>query len=219
MERRGGRAGLRAIELDHNHSRARRWYGRFLGHMGRHAEAAEQIQKAIQLDPLSTATRDSAAMEWFYSRQYDRMIEEANKIRELDPLDLRVYEHLTVAYLFSGRSADARSAAQQGLALVPESPLFAILSAIVHERTGRRREASEMLQRIEKMAAGTHVPPVFLAVACTQLNRPEEALRWLERGLRTRDPYMMILNSSPWFDPLRGDQRFHNLLRRVGFSP
>ena len=46
----------------------------------------------------------------------------------------------------------------------------------------------------------------------------DEAFAWLERGYRERDPFMMHPEeSSPFFDPLRSDPRFQDLLRRIGF--
>ena len=104
---------LRAIEIDPNHAQARYWYGRFLGTMGRYQEATAQIERALQLDPLSNAVLDSAAMQAFFLRRFDKMIEHANRILELEPNDYRAYEHLTVAYLFTGRLPEALSAAQR----------------------------------------------------------------------------------------------------------
>ncbi len=44
-----------------------------------------------------------------------------------------------------------------------------------------------------------------------------EAFAWLERGYRERDPLMTVLDLHPFFDPLRSDPRFQDLLRRIGF--
>lgn len=50
----GGERGLkRAIELDPNNAMARQWYGSWLGMLRRSAQALDEIQAALQLDPLS----------------------------------------------------------------------------------------------------------------------------------------------------------------------
>jgi len=46
---------------------------------------------------------------------------------------------------------------------------------------------------------------------------PAEVANWLERGLEQRDPKMVFLKVEPKWDNLRSDQRFADLLRRVGF--
>lgn len=207
----------RAIELDPNSSQARYWYGRFLGTMGRHAEANEQMKRALSLDPLSISAHDYAAMQWFNSRQFARMIEQANRIQELDARDYRSYEHLTVAYLHLGRYEQAYAAAQQGLAVLPDEPLFVLFLAIVQNRMGRAREAEETLRRLERMNQQARVPDVFLAIGSAQLDKKDRALKQLEGGFRSRDPYMVLLKVIPWFDPLRDDPRFQDLLRRMNF--
>lgn len=207
----------RAIQLDPSHSQARYWYGRFLGTMGRHQEASDQMQRALVLDPLTTTVHDAAAMQWFYSHQFDKMIEQANKILELDSRDYRAYEHLAVAYLFTKRFEQAHSAAQQGLALLPREPLFIMLLAIAQDRLGRTRESAEMLGELERMSRESYVPHVFQAVAYSQLGKKEQALKWLQVGYRNRDPYMVMLKVLPWFDPIRSDALFQDLLRRMNF--
>ncbi len=46
---------------------------------------------------------------------------------------------------------------------------------------------------------------------------PAEVASWLERGLEQRDPKMVFLKVEPKWNNLRSDQRFADLLRRVGF--
>lgn len=50
----------RAIELNPSHAHARHWYGEMLIHLGRFAEAREEISRAGQLDPLSPAVVGAA---------------------------------------------------------------------------------------------------------------------------------------------------------------
>jgi TolB-like protein/DNA-binding winged helix-turn-helix (wHTH) protein/Tfp pilus assembly protein PilF len=208
---------LRAVRLDPNNSRARRRYGRFLGTMGRHSEASDQMDRALVLDPLSTSTHADAAVQWFHSRRFPRMIEEANKIRELDPRDNRAYEHTAIAYLHTGQHEAARAAAKHGRALSPREPLFVLLAAIAEARLGRHREAADTLGVLEAMSRETYVPPLFLAVAYEHLGRRDQALEKLEDAYDAHDPYLVLLRTSPWFDPLHGDQRFEDLLRRMKF--
>lgn len=42
-----------------------------------------------------------------------------------------------------------------------------------------------------------------------------EAFRWLERAYNERSVWMAFLKVQPWFDPLRSDPRFEDLLRRM----
>ncbi len=206
-----------AIALDPNNSRARRRYARFLGTMDRHSEASAQMDRALALDPLSTTTHADAAVEWFHSRQFARIIQEANKIRELDVRDSRAYEHLSIAYLYTGREEEGLAAAQQGRALAPGEPLFVMLAAIAERRLGRHDEADDTLAILEGIRRQTYVPPVFLAVTYAQLGRSSQALEQLEAAYDSRDPYLVLVRTSPWFDPLRSHPQFGDLLGRMKF--
>jgi len=44
----------------------------------------------------------------------------------------------------------------------------------------------------------------------------DSAFALLEKGIEERDVWMVWLKVEPRFDPLRGDERFRGLLRRVG---
>lgn len=209
----------RAIALDPNHAQARYWYGRFLGTMGRHQEATGQIEQALLLDPLSIAVLDSAAMQSFFSRRFDKMVEHANRILELDPNDYRGYEHLTVAHLFAGRFQQAYSAAQRGLELLPREPLFVLFQGIVQAHMGRQSEAEATLRGLERMNREGYVPVVFRAIGFAQSGRKEQALSLLHSAYRDRDPYMVMIKAIPWFDPIRSDPRFQELLRQMNFPP
>ena len=47
------------------------------------------------------------------------------------------------------------------------------------------------------------------------LGNTDEAFRWLEQGLNERDYSTVVLKAHPDFEPLRGDPRFLQLLRRM----
>jgi hypothetical protein len=44
----------------------------------------------------------------------------------------------------------------------------------------------------------------------------DRAFEWLEKAYQERSPNLINLKVHPSFDPIRSDQRFANLLRKVG---
>ena len=48
------------------------------------------------------------------------------------------------------------------------------------------------------------------------LQENDEAFAWLQRAFEQRSLWLGYLNVEPQLDPLRSDQRFQALLRRVG---
>jgi hypothetical protein len=44
-------------------------------------------------------------------------------------------------------------------------------------------------------------------------------MKLLEQSYRERDCLLVLLKAQEWWDPLRGDARFADLLRRIGIPP
>jgi len=53
-------------------------------------------------------------------------------------------------------------------------------------------------------------------MACVRIGDKQCAFEWLEKGFQERDDIMINLKVEPAFDPLRGEPRFQDIVRRVG---
>jgi len=51
-----------------------------------------------------------------------------------------------------------------------------------------------------------------------QVGEKDKAFEWLEKAYVERADGLSLLKVDPWFDPLRSDPRFTDLMRRVGFQ-
>jgi hypothetical protein len=61
------------------------------------------------------------------------------------------------------------------------------------------------------------VPPSYLAIIYAGLDEKDQAFLWLERAYEERSvPYDLKVN--PWWDNLRSDPRFTDLLQRMGLT-
>lgn len=83
-------------------------------------------------------------------------------------------------------------------------------------RANRRPEAVKILRQLERWSGEGLASAFDLASLHIALSEPEKALAWLERGYVKRDQWLIELQAWPWFDSLRSDARFQDLLRRIG---
>jgi TolB-like protein/DNA-binding winged helix-turn-helix (wHTH) protein/Tfp pilus assembly protein PilF len=213
------RAFARAIALDPGDATARRWHALYLSAMGRHATAAEEVQRAIELDPVSISAFDAAGAVWSNARRFDLVLEQARRIAELAPGDPRGFLHFAVGYLHHGRFADAIASLEKGMDAVGRAPAFLCVLAVAQHRAGRTDDALRTLAEIDQLAAKGYVPEVFLAVAYLWLRDHDAAIARLERAFEERDPYLVVAKVAPWFDPVRSDRRFQALMQRMNFPP
>jgi DNA-binding winged helix-turn-helix (wHTH) protein len=75
----------RAIELNPNYATAHHWYAEHLMYLGRFDEALRESEKARQLDPLSLIIAADYAAILYFSRQYDRAIEQFHAVLRKNP--------------------------------------------------------------------------------------------------------------------------------------
>jgi TolB-like protein/DNA-binding winged helix-turn-helix (wHTH) protein/Flp pilus assembly protein TadD len=211
------RAFVRALDLNPNHTRARRWYGQYLAAMGRSAEAERQVQRVMELDPVSLAAHGSAAQVWLHTKHVDRLLDQGRRILELNAHVPLGYEHIASAHVLRGDHAAALTAVERGLALSARDPLFVTFLGVVQGAMGRSAAAQAALSELRDVAGRRFVPPFLLAMGHLSAGDRDGALTWLERGYEQRDLYLVFLKASPWMDPLRAEARFQALLQRMRF--
>jgi TolB-like protein/DNA-binding winged helix-turn-helix (wHTH) protein/Tfp pilus assembly protein PilF len=209
----------RATELDPSDAWTRRWHALYLSAMGRNAAAIEEIQRAIELDPVSVSAFDAAGAVWFNARRFDKVIEQGRRIAELSPQDPRAYAHMTIGHLFQGDLVQAVDMAQKGVAATARNPAFLAMLAGTLQRAGRVDEAHAILAELNQVADKGYVPDFFLAMAHLWLDKRDDAVRLLQRGYERRDGYLVYLSVTPWADALRGHPPYEDLLRRMNFPP
>jgi DNA-binding winged helix-turn-helix (wHTH) protein/Tfp pilus assembly protein PilF len=211
------RAFQSALALDGRHSRALRWYGLFLSAMGRHDEAIEHVEAAIAIDPLAIVNHDAAATIQFAARDYEASTRIGRAISELDGFDVRAYEHQGLGLVQLGQAPAALALAERGLSITGPSVVLELIRTLSLARMGQRDAAIAASARMEQGTGSAEVSAVFSAIALAALGVHDRAIEELERAYAGRDPYLVLLRGSPWFDPLREDSRFQRLYARMHF--
>jgi tetratricopeptide (TPR) repeat protein len=89
------------LERNPKHARARLAYGSFLGDTGKDFEAAEQWEKARELDPKNPAVWNNLANHYGHRGPVKRAFEYYTKAIELDPNEAVYFQNFaTTVYLF-----------------------------------------------------------------------------------------------------------------------
>jgi eukaryotic-like serine/threonine-protein kinase len=214
---------LRAIELNPNLPQAFRGYAQYLGVMGRHAEAIAQANRARELAPLSPLTTGQAASRLYAARRYDEAIEVWKKNAELNPDSPMPRYWLGNVYaakeMYREAIAEYREAIRRHSG---EAATIEALIGVIYAKTGERRLAEEILQKVKMAPSDTSPSPLAafydrsLALLYDALGLRDEALAQLEKAYAERNPNLPLAATDPAFDNLRSDQRFQDLLRRMG---
>ena len=206
-----------AIGLDPNYATAHQWYGEFLALQGRFDEGLAEIERARQLDPLSLIVASDRAVILYYARQYDRSIEQFDAVLARDPEFPRVRVAI-LSLVEKGRFEEALAVIAKWR-LPEDKPWNLACLAYVYTRSGRRAEAQRSLAELERTNRPRNLDLGPLISAYIALGQKQEALDLLERAYNMRWPGLTNLKVNPYYDPLRGDPRFQDLLRRLRLAP
>jgi TolB-like protein/DNA-binding winged helix-turn-helix (wHTH) protein/tetratricopeptide (TPR) repeat protein len=208
----------RAIELSPSDAGANAGLADWLLCQGRTAEALASARRAQELDPLAF---DNTQVGWilFQARRYDEAILQLQGVLAVKPNSPSALWDLGFALIGAGRFDEAIATLEKAASLSDRSP--AVLGVLVraYASAGRRAEALRLLKELHWRRQSGYVPTGAFLNAYLGLGDREEAFVWLERAAEERSNIMQFLTVHPFFDPLRGDPRFAEFLRRANFSP
>jgi len=208
----------RAIELNASYPTAHSWYGEYLMAQGRFDRAQEEMTRAYQLDALSPVLNLALGYRFYYAHQYEQAIEQCQKALAMDPNFAPAHVYLGRAYqqkpAFPEAIAEFRKALEISEGDTNELAALGQAYAVSH----REGEARTILNQLKERSQQTYVQPMWIAVIHLGLGEKDQAFDWMQRAYDDRSAWLVYLKVDPLFDPLRGDARLADLLRRVGLA-
>ena len=210
----------RALDLNPGYARAHDLYGMFLTIMGRHEEAIAEGKRAQELDPLSVLFNVRAGEWYYYARQYDKAIEEYRKVLEFDPSSSYAHWALGKAYVQKRMHEEAIAEFRKiprGQDDFHAGVLRAFALGYAYGMAGKRDEERNVLEEMLERSKRHYVHPAHIAYVYISLGEKDKAFEWLEKAYEERGGYLDLLKVDPWYDPLRSDPRFQELVRRMNF--
>ncbi len=207
----------KSIALDPGYSMAYRMSGIVMSHMGRHVEAAAAMRRLRELDPLVPVNQALSSQVAFAARNFAAALQFAKQAIVVDPEFWIGHLQLAQACEQSGENELALDALNAAGRFCDGNSKVLSLRGYLFAKTGRKKEALDVLHTLESIAREKFVPPYAMALIHTGLNQHQESMEWLERALDARDVHLVFLTIDPKWDSLRNDARFASLLKRTRF--
>ena len=209
----------RAMELDPDSPYGLVFRGWLRMAQGRLPAAQADMQRAVDEFPSDELNLWSLGLSFYFAGQYDAAIEQYRRAIAVEPRSYWVHLSLGWAHERQGRVAEAIEELELTRRLL-DTPQ--VVAALVHAlaAAGRRVEAQATMTSLLEYAKRKYVSPYDLATACAGLGDRTETLAWLEKAYEDRSGWLALwLKIDPTFDSLRADDRFRDLLTRVGHAP
>lgn len=216
---------LRALDLNPNDAYAHLFYSNsYLSPLGRHAEAIDEMQKAVAIDPFSAPVQSFLGRTYIWARQYGKAQAQFRKCAEMFPGFAIDHERLAQLLAIMGKFEDAIDEDTRARLLAGEEEHSALQKeeALRHALAAGGSQAywKQLLEftRLPDNPPEAYNSPFGTAILYVQLGDKSSALDALEKAYHERSLSMTELAIEPSFDPLRADPRFQTLLRRVGLE-
>lgn len=205
----------RAIKLNPGYANAHDGYGFLLKATGRNDEAIRASRQAKKLDPLSLFTNVSLAWAYYFARDYERALEQVRKALEMEPRFDFAYWIMGLALAGQGRMDESIAALNQAVILTGGGLTHEAHLGYAYALSGKQEEARHVLADLEEIAKEKYVSAYYFAIIYLGLSAQELTFHWLERAFDERAGFLAFIKVEPMFDPLRADERFLELLRRM----
>jgi TolB-like protein/Tfp pilus assembly protein PilF len=217
--KRADSAFKQAITLNPNYATAHHWYSVFLFAMDRCDESCNQIKRAQELDPHSIIINTNIGWPYYFSRRYDQAIEEFQNALLIDDGFWYAHWGLAANYfkkeMYEEALAELRKAKDLYKGWQPDIESFI---GINYAYMGRKEEAQQVLSNLFEQAKQKYVPPIAFAELYFILEENDQGFDWLEKAFEARDPGLTWLGVDPFYDPIRSDPRFTDMLKKMGLD-
>jgi serine/threonine protein kinase/Flp pilus assembly protein TadD len=198
-----------AIELNPNYAPAHHRYSYLLSLSGRHEEALQEALKALELDPLSEVMTRGLGKVYYFAEEYDLAIEKINQALELNPKSSDAYEYLFPLYLKKMMHRESIQSLDQFLKLNEVEIRIANI-----EEVHSRADYNKALQQIAELPS---IQPYMKAMIYNFLGEKVLTFKWLEKAYHDDFTLIWRLKEEPVFDNLHSDQRYQELIKKIGF--
>ncbi len=216
----GGEAEYKkALELDPNDATAHQWYAEDLAQIGgREQQAIAEIDRAHLLDPQSPIINMESGHIRAIQRKYDEGLDICEKLVAESPTFAR--GHYCLAEIFWAKGMYAEAVAQYKIhGQLSGDPQEAAFGDAMEEgfRSGQRKGAlAKAIAVREAQRKAGYVSAYQIAMLYAAAGDRDPAFKWLNVACQERDPLVEGLKTEAWFDPIRSDPRFPELVKRVG---
>jgi len=207
----------RALECSPQYATGHQWFAlHLLAPLRRFEEAHAALQRARELDPVSSAILAATGFVLILEGKPERAAAVLKRTTESDPSFAIAHLFLGQARLEMGDHSGALAALDRALELRGGDPEVRATRLRVHAATGI--EVEELMTELRAAAGEGRLSPTRMAAAELAAGGPDDALAWLGRARDSRAPDLAWLASDPAFRDLREDPRFGALLTQLGLG-
>ena len=207
----------KALQLNKNYTRSHTFYPLYLSSLNQSQHAIDLARSALVTDPGSAAFSHNVAVQMYLGRRYDDAIRQSYETLGIAPNFIQGYAVLAQSYAAKSMFTEALDANAHHLELSHEWPYARAIDGYLRARLGDRKAALKTVSELTAMSKTGYVPALTFAVVYVGLGDKDHAFEWLNKAYEERFTRLAYIRQEAFWDPLRSDPRYTELIRKIGF--
>ncbi len=197
----------KSIELNPNNADAYVFLAFALMELNQLKEAEINLIKAKQLDPLSGIMNGGWMNYYRYSRNAEKLLAFVNE--HGGPMGQGLERGMKRWYYFLKNEFDS-------LLMIGRSFYDPTLQGIAYARTGKIKEAKKLIDSLQAISSTDHA--FHIGIIYAWMGEKQKAMEYLNLAYRLYDYSLISIKVDKLFDPLRNEEMFKELLRKMGME-
>jgi serine/threonine-protein kinase len=183
--------------------------------MRKNKEAREQIDLALQLDPVSPVLYTTSALYYCNEGKFEESINACLKTLEINPDFGKTYPLCIYSYLRLGEEKKAFQFLKQSLLRDTLTAKYVNSLDEIYDKAGMNGIFNWLIES-ELMKPNPSL--ITIAWIYAALGKNDETLDWLEKALIAHSSDLPRINNYIIFNNLRSEPRFDAILEKMGLS-
>ena len=206
----------KAIALNPNQAFTRAYYSHYLYIIGEPELALSQINKALELDPVTPLFQAVYAMDLNYSRKFSAAIDILNKILRNNQRDPLALSTLRSAYHNNKEFDKAYEIFVRSYEVVNDDKAVLALKN-GYASGGYPGALNSLAEFLINRSSDKYVTPWRIGTLYTRSGNNDLAINYLYAAYNDHDSNMPYINIDPIFDDLKNYPEFRNLIAKMNF--
>jgi len=206
----------KAVAIDPRNLDARHWYALWFAAMQLPRQAMDQSDAIMKLDSAGDYLVGRGSL-YYFERRFDCLKELMLKSIKLHPSAPWAYDWLGMAYNGLKDHQNAMATYQKAFDLSDGTVEVAAGLGHALGLAGHLEAARIMAKFYAKKSQETYIPPVQRAFIHLGIHEYDQAIELLEQAYAEKSWFIIFIQIEPWYDPIRQDPRFIEIMKKMGF--
>ena len=210
----------KALEISPSFALGHQLYGLYLRIVGEVENSVAEVELAHELDPMSAIISWALAETYFGARRVQDALHQCRQTLLIDPTFRAAKNLLAAIQIEMGELDKAITLLEETRKEIGDELKGWTLLGYAYAVAGRREEAEACVRKLQQLQERDKDAQlsVDFAVVHKGLGDLDSVFRYLNEAVEEKVGGLVFMKTHPWWDPLRADPRFKEILRRIGFE-